>query len=91
MNNGEYRTLKDTLDERKSRSTALGSYVGLDLRPPALAWSDAARFFGVRAVRAGSAAELRDTVAMATTLDEPLLIDVPVAGHCTAPSRGESS
>jgi benzoylformate decarboxylase len=86
MNNGEYRTLKDTLDERKSRSTALGSYVGLDLAPPALDWSGTARFFGLDVVRVGSAAELRDTLAAGS--DRPLLVDVPVAGHCATRPGG---
>jgi benzoylformate decarboxylase len=89
MNNGEYRTLKDTLDERKSGSTERGHYVGLDLAPPTLNWSDAARFFGIRATRAGSAAELRDVVASADPADGPLLIDVPIAGHCAEPRPGQ--
>jgi benzoylformate decarboxylase len=81
MNNGEYRTLKDTLDAGNSRSTVTGRYVGLDLHPPALDWSAAARLFGIRAVRVGDAAELRDVVAGAGRLDAPLLVDVPIRNH----------
>jgi benzoylformate decarboxylase len=81
MNNGEYRTLKDTLDAGKSRSTVTGRYVGLDLAPPALDWSAAARLFGLRALRVGSAAELRDVVATAGALDGPVLVEVPIMNH----------
>jgi benzoylformate decarboxylase len=81
MNNGEYRTLKDTLDAAGSRSTAAGRYVGLDLAPPALDWSAAARLFGVRGLRVDNAAQLRDVVAGAAALDGPLLVDVPVRNH----------
>ncbi len=84
MNNGEYRTLKDTMDAAKSRSTATGRYLGLDLTQPSLDWSAAARLFGVRGLRVGSAAELRDVVAGATALDGPLLVDVPVRSHADA-------
>lgn len=78
MNNGEYRTLKDTLDETKSRSTEYGSYVGLDLGPPDLDWRKAAEFFGINAVRAESAGALRDLVGRAADLVGPLIIDVPI-------------
>ena len=81
MNNGEYRTLKDTLDAGGGRSTARGRYVGLDLGPPALDFRTAAQFFGVDAVRVGSADELVETVAKATRSDAPLVIDVPITGH----------
>jgi benzoylformate decarboxylase len=83
MNNGEYRTLKDTLDNNKSASTAARRYVGLDLAPPALDWSLAGEFFGMRSIRVASAGELRDVVASTATLDEPLLIDVPVRSHAS--------
>ena len=79
--NGEYRTLKDTLDEGGSRSTALGSYTGLDLAPPAPHWPSAARLFGIPALRVADPGELRDAVASAARLDGPLLIEVPVTGH----------
>jgi benzoylformate decarboxylase len=78
MNNGEYRTLKDTLDEGKSRSTEYGTYVGLDLRPPELDWRKAADFFGINAVRAESTEALRDLVGRAADLVGPLVIEVPI-------------
>jgi benzoylformate decarboxylase len=81
MNNGEYRTLKDTLDEYKSRSTEYGSYIGLDLAPPQLDWRKAAEFFGINAVRAESAAALRDLAGRAADLTGPLLVEAPVRGH----------
>jgi benzoylformate decarboxylase len=81
INNGEYRTLKDTLDRNKSRSTDRGRYIGLDLREPALSWSGAGEFFGVPVVRPASTGELAEIVATVPDLDGPLLIDVPVLGH----------
>ncbi|WP_131739602.1 thiamine pyrophosphate-binding protein [Actinomadura roseirufa] len=81
MNNGEYRTLKDTLDSGGGASAQHGRYVGMDLAPPALDWQSAARLFGVDSVRAGSADELRDAVAGAKHLDGPLLIEAPITGH----------
>lgn len=81
MDNGEYRTLKDTLDERDSRSTSLRRYVGLDLAPPRLDWAGAAQLFGIPYAGVGSADELRTLVAKAGGLDGPLLVSVPIRGH----------
>ncbi|GAB3427955.1 thiamine pyrophosphate-binding protein [Flindersiella endophytica] len=81
LNNGEYRTLKDTLDERKSASTAAGAYVGLDLAPPALDWSHAAQLFGISAVRVDRAADLRDSVAAGLASGRPTLIDAEISPH----------
>ncbi|TYK42823.1 thiamine pyrophosphate-binding protein [Actinomadura decatromicini] len=81
MNNGEYRTLKNTLDEGGGASAKHGQYVGMDLAPPALDWQSAARLFGIRSVRPGSADELRDAVAAVKDLDAPLLIEAPITGH----------
>jgi benzoylformate decarboxylase len=81
FNNGEYRTLKDTLARAKSRSAQAGRYIGLDLREPALDWSGAGRMFGVPTVRAGDCAELAAIVAGAAERTGPLLVDVPVTGH----------
>ncbi len=81
MNNGEYRTLKETLDHTGGAASRSRHYPGLDLTPPVLDWAAAARFLGVESVRVGSADELRDVVATAAELDGPLLIDVPVRGH----------
>ncbi|MFD0687483.1 thiamine pyrophosphate-binding protein [Actinomadura fibrosa] len=83
MNNGEYRTLKDTLDEGGGTSAQRGRYVGMDLAPPPLDWRAAGRLFGVEAVRAGSAAELRDAVAAVKDADGPLLIEAPIAARGT--------
>lgn len=74
VNNGEYRTLKDTLDTMTGRS---GAYVGLDL--PGIDWAAAASTFGLGYVRIGDADELRGVVA--SPRSEPLLVDVPVTGH----------
>ncbi|MGH3658509.1 MAG: thiamine pyrophosphate-dependent enzyme, partial [Micromonosporaceae bacterium] len=79
MNNGEYRTLKETLDSGKSRSTELGRYVGLDLAPPTLDWSGAGTLFSVPYVRAESSVHLRDLIATPRT--ESLIIDVPIHSH----------
>jgi benzoylformate decarboxylase len=88
MNNGEYRTLKETLDGAGSRSTTLRRYVGLDLAPPELTWTRAADFFGIRSVRVGSADELREVVSTAGTLDGPLLVDVPLVSHAAEHGYG---
>ncbi|HEX3789645.1 MAG TPA: thiamine pyrophosphate-binding protein [Pseudonocardiaceae bacterium] len=87
MNNGEYRTLKETLDTNKSRSTLVGRYVGLDLAPPELNWTRAADFFGIASVRVGDADELRDIVAGSADRDAPLVVDVPVLGHAAENGR----
>jgi benzoylformate decarboxylase len=84
INNGEYRTLKQTLDSWQSRATRAGHYPGLDLAPPRLDFTRAAGFFGMDAVRVHSAAELTDSVARAARSRRPLLIDVPVTGHTAA-------
>jgi benzoylformate decarboxylase len=81
MNNGEYRTLKDTLDREKSRSTALGRYVGLDLRDPALDWSGAGTLFGVPVARPGSTGELAELIATVPELTGPLLIEAQITAH----------
>lgn len=70
MNNGEYRTLKDTLAE----SYGPGPHPGLDIGR--MDWSKAAEFFGIAARRVESDAELRELVA--GTLTAPLLVDVPL-------------
>jgi benzoylformate decarboxylase len=88
MNNGEYRTLKETLDGMGSGSTRLRRYVGLDLAPPALNWTKAADFFGLRSLRVGSADELREVVATSGTLDEPLVVDVPLLDHAAEHGYG---
>jgi benzoylformate decarboxylase len=85
MNNGEYRTLKDTLDSWNSAATASGRYIGLDLAPPHLDFTRAAEFFGIPGARAESAEHLVDLVAKAAAGDEPFLIDVPITGHASAP------
>ncbi|MEU4245627.1 thiamine pyrophosphate-binding protein [Actinoplanes sp. NPDC026619] len=80
VNNGEYRTLKDTLDGMKGRSARLGEYVGLDL--PGLNWQAAAQLFGLGYTRISDAGTLRDVVA--ADRREPLLVEVPVRGHSPA-------
>lgn len=70
MNNGEYRTLRDTLAEHYGP----GPHPGLDLGR--MDWSKAADFFRVEARRVESDAELREVVARQLT--GPLLVDVPL-------------
>jgi len=81
MNNGEYRTLKETLDNWDSRSTRAGNYVGLDLGSPALDFTRAAGFFGIESVRVTDADHLVEVVAKSTRSSTPLLVDVPITGH----------
>jgi len=78
VDNGEYRTLKETLDRTRAHA---GRYVGLDLAPPRLDWCAAAAFFGMDAALIGSTDELRTAVAGAPGRDTPLLLQVPVHGH----------
>jgi len=81
MNNGEYRTLKDTLDENRSRSTQRGRYVGLDLTPPGLDWAAAGQLFGLPTRRVESTDELAEVAAGAASLSGPLLVEVPITAH----------
>lgn len=74
MNNGEYRTLKDTLAEAGSP----GPHQGLDLGR--MDWLAAGRFFDIEARQIASDAELRALVSTVGTLTEPLLVDVPILG-----------
>ena len=72
MNNGEYRTLKESLAE----SYGPGPHPGVEFGRRD--WSKVADFFGVAAHRVTSDADLRDLVAAAGALTAPLLVDVPV-------------
>ncbi|MFI5783682.1 thiamine pyrophosphate-binding protein [Nocardia sp. NPDC051570] len=81
MNNGEYRTLKETLDSWHSRSTRTGRYLGLDLSPTRLNFTKAAEFFGIDGVRVDNTAELAEAITKAAHRDAPLLVDVPITGH----------
>ena len=84
MNNGEYRTLKETLDMWDSHATRTRNYPGLDLASPPLDFSAAAEFFGIESVRVTDAGHLADAVAKASQSDRPFLIDVPITGHSSA-------
>lgn len=81
MNNGEYRTLKDTLDQWHSRASMAGSYPGLDLAEPPMDFTTAAAFFGFEAARARTPAEVTELVERAVATRRPFLIDVPIRGH----------
>lgn len=86
MNNGEYRTLKDTVDRRaRTRGAVPARYVGLDLVPPELDFTRAAAFFGIEAFRVGSAEKLAACVAAAAKSPGPVLIDVPLAPRTDLP------
>ncbi|TQS45439.1 thiamine pyrophosphate-binding protein [Cryptosporangium phraense] len=79
VNNGEYRTLKETLDGLAGPSAAAGTYVGLDL--PGLDWQAGAKLFGMASTRVAHTEELRALVAGAGDRTEPLLVEVPVTAH----------
>ncbi|MEV0171600.1 thiamine pyrophosphate-binding protein [Streptomyces sp. NPDC050803] len=72
MGNGAYRTLQDTYEAIGGEGVCPGTELG------ALDFTRAAAFFGVDAVRARSAAHLRELVAGAGKLTRPLLVDVPL-------------
>ncbi|MER8260688.1 thiamine pyrophosphate-binding protein [Streptomyces albidoflavus] len=94
VNNGEYRTLKETLDSWGSHSSRTGRYLGLGLGleqgpapgegPRRLDFTAAGRFFGIDSVRVTDPDHLTDLVAGAGARRAPMLLDVPVTGH-TAP------
>lgn len=91
VNNGEYRTLKETLRRQKSRSTERGEFASLDLRDPALDWAAAGKLFGVPTVRATSCADLAKLAATVEGLSGPLLIEVPVTGYAEDHQRKSNS
>ncbi|QUQ65306.1 thiamine pyrophosphate-binding protein [Kutzneria sp. CA-103260] len=78
MNNGEYRTLKETLDTWHGRT---GLRPVLDLSPPQLDFTAAAAFFGIESVRVTDTGQLTETIAKAVRSERPLLVDVPITGH----------
>lgn len=88
MNNGEYRTLKETLDAWNSSTSSRGIYPGLDLAPPRVDFQAAARMFGIPAVRVTDTVDLAKAVADSTAGRGPLLIEVPITGH--VPHRTET-
>ncbi|WP_406254160.1 thiamine pyrophosphate-binding protein [Streptomyces chartreusis] len=72
MGNGAYRTLQDTYEAMGGKGVCPGTDLGQ------LDFTRAAGFFGVDAVRAESAAHLRELVGGAGHLTGPLLVDVPL-------------
>ncbi|MFC7266556.1 thiamine pyrophosphate-binding protein [Streptomyces lutosisoli] len=70
MNNGAYRTLQDTYEAMGGHGPCPGTELG------ALDFTQAARFFGIDAVRAGSADHVRELVSGAAELARPLLLDI---------------
>ncbi|MGW1026022.1 thiamine pyrophosphate-binding protein [Streptomyces sp. NPDC002577] len=72
MSNGAYRTLQDTYAALGLPGACPGTELGH------LDFTRAARFFGIDAVRATSAAHLRAVVAEADRLKRPMLVDVPL-------------
>lgn len=72
MSNGAYRTLQDTYEAMGGRGACPGTGLGQ------LDFTQAARFFGIDAVRANSADHLRELVAGIGGLTRPLLVDVPL-------------
>ncbi|MFE6486105.1 thiamine pyrophosphate-binding protein [Streptomyces sp. NPDC057757] len=72
LGNGAYRTLQDTYEAMGGQ----GACPGTELGP--LDFTQAARFFGLDAVRAESAEHLGELVSGAGKLTRPLLVDVPL-------------
>ncbi|HEY0001160.1 MAG TPA: thiamine pyrophosphate-dependent enzyme, partial [Actinoplanes sp.] len=81
VNNGEYRTLKDTLDATPGRAERRGRYVGLDIQ--GLDWAAAAQLFGIPHLRVGHADELRAVVGAPRS--GPLMVEVPTTPRAAAP------
>lgn len=72
MSNGAYRTLQNTYEAMGSNGPCPGTELGR------LDFTQAARFFGIDAVRAESADHLRELVGGAGELARPMLVDVPL-------------
>jgi benzoylformate decarboxylase len=72
MSNGAYRTLQDTYEAMGGHGPCPGTELG------ALDFTQAARFFGIDAVRASSADHVRELVSGAGELARPMLVDVPL-------------
>lgn len=70
--NGAYRTVQNTYESMGGQGVCPGTELG------PLDFTQAAAFFGVDAVRAQSATQLRELVAGAAKLTRPLLVDVPL-------------
>jgi benzoylformate decarboxylase len=87
MNNGEYRTLKETLDRRSEPSSGGRGYVGLDIREPSIDWAAAGGTFGIVTRRVGTLDELAEVVRGVDLLDAPLIVDVPIAPHASGGQR----
>ncbi|MYV98431.1 thiamine pyrophosphate-binding protein [Streptomyces sp. SID3343] len=87
MNNGEYRTLKETLDSRPGDPGRSTGHTGLSLGPPALDFTTAAAFFGMETVRVSDARELTEIIGKAGQRVAPLLVDVPLRGHRSGGAR----
>lgn len=84
--NGEYRTLKQTLT--RVRDGAPGSFPGMDLRRPGVAWPELSAALGVPGVRVTGADELATVLAGRADADGPLLVEVPVAPFGSAGGDG---
>jgi benzoylformate decarboxylase len=72
MGNGSYRTLQDTYQAMGGQGVCPGTELG------ELDFTRAARFFGIDAVRAENADQLRELVAGVGELTRPMLVDVPL-------------
>ncbi|MCZ4513556.1 thiamine pyrophosphate-dependent enzyme, partial [Streptomyces sp. ActVer] len=72
MSNGAYRTLQNTYEAMGGNGPCPGTELGR------LDFTQAARFFGIDAVRAESADHLRELVGGAGELPRPMLVDVPL-------------
>ncbi|RLV47693.1 thiamine pyrophosphate-binding protein [Nocardioides mangrovicus] len=77
--NGEYRTLKQTLTTMRGGEQE--KFVGMDLEPPRVAWTDLSAALGVPGVVAESTDHLTALVGRAGHGDGPLLIEVPVTPY----------
>jgi benzoylformate decarboxylase len=80
FNNGEYRTLKQTLTRMRPPDTP-ARFPGMDLTPPDVDWPALSDALGVRGVRATSVDQLIALLGERTDATEPLLIEVPTAAY----------
>ncbi len=85
FNNGEYRTLKQTLT-RMRPADAPARFAGMDLAPPEVDWPALSGALGVRGVRATNVDELISILAERAEATEPLLVEVPTAAFGGRPN-----
>jgi benzoylformate decarboxylase len=80
VRNDTYLILRRFLERMKGQAARTGTYVGMDLAPPAIDFVGLSRAFGVEARSVGRLDEVADAVRAALAVDGPFLLELVVAG-----------